>query len=116
MLHFPLQCTHAELTSPHKLCSLSHKKDKTFSSKVMALRYMSGQFQTPPDCELFSAVYLVYSPHKFTKPLTVEIQQCAILSSDKQCAQFALVSTKCTIKNFFTCSDCEMEFTLQCTL
>jgi len=35
---------------------------------------LSGQFQMPPDCELLSAVYRVYSPHKFTKPLTVEIQ------------------------------------------
>jgi len=44
---------------------------------------LSGQFQMPPDCELFSAVYLVYSPHKLTKPLTVEVQDCAVLSSDK---------------------------------
>ena len=73
-------------------------QDKTFNSKVMALSYMSGQFQIPPDSELFSAVYLVYSPYKLTKPLTVEIQHCAILSSDKQCAQFAFVSTKYTIK------------------
>jgi len=69
---------------------------------------MSGQFQMPPECELFSAVYLVYSPHKFTKSLTVEIQPCAVLSSDKQCTQFAFIST---IKNFFTSSDCEKEFT-----
>ena len=44
---------------------------------------LSGQFQMPPECELFSAVYRVYSPHKFTNPLTVEIQHCAVLSSDK---------------------------------
>ena len=30
---------------------------------------LSGQFQMPPDCELLSAVYWVYSPNKFTKPL-----------------------------------------------
>ena len=27
---------------------------------------LSGQFQMPPDCELFSALYWVYSPHKLT--------------------------------------------------
>ena len=59
---------------------------------------LSGQFQMPPDCELISAVYWVYSPHKFTKPLTVEIQHCAVLSSDQQCSQLAFVSTKCTQK------------------
>ena len=52
----------------------------------------------PPDCELISAVYWVYSPHKFTKPLTLEIQHCAVLSSDQQCSQLAFVSTKCTQK------------------
>ena len=52
----------------------------------------------PPDCELISAVYWVYSPHKFTKPLTVEIQHCAVLSSDQQCSQLTFISTKCTQK------------------
>jgi len=59
---------------------------------------LSGQFQMPPDYELLSAVCWVYSPHKFTKPLTVEIQHCGALSSDLQCAQLAFVSTKCTQK------------------
>ena len=58
---------------------------------------LSDQFQMPPDCELFSAVYWVYSPHKLNKPSllrysTVLYSPC----SDKQCAQFAVVSTKCT--------------------
>ena len=52
----------------------------------------------PPDCELLSAVYWVYSPHKFTKPLTVEIQHCAVLSSDQQSLELSFISTKCTQK------------------
>ena len=52
----------------------------------------------PPDCELLSAVYWVYSPHKFTKPLTVEIQHCAVLSSDQKCSELSFISTKCTQK------------------
>jgi len=52
----------------------------------------------PPDCELLSAVYWLYSPHKFTKPLTVEIQHCAVLSSDQQPSELSFVSTKCTQK------------------
>ena len=52
----------------------------------------------PHDCELLSAVYWVYSPHKFIKPLVVEIQHCALLSHDEQCAQLTFVSTECTQK------------------
>ena len=37
-------------------------------------------------------------PHKFTKPLAVEIQHCAALSSDEQCEQLTFVRTMCTQK------------------
>ena len=59
---------------------------------------LSGQFQIPSNCELVSAVYWVSSPHKFIKPITVEIQHCAALSSDKQCSQLTFIHTKCTQK------------------
>ena len=61
---------------------------------------LSGQFQLPPNSELVSAIYWVSStcPHKFTKPLVVEIQHCAALSSDEQCEQLTFVRTKCTQK------------------
>ena len=59
---------------------------------------LSGQFELPSECELVSAVYWVSSPHKFTKPLVVEVQHCAALSSDKQCKQLTFVRTKCTQK------------------
>ena len=59
---------------------------------------LSGQFELPPECELVSAVYWVSSSHKFTKPLVVEVQHCAALSSDKQSEQLTFVRTKCTQK------------------
>ena len=59
---------------------------------------LSGPFQMPSNCELVSAVYWVSSPHKFTKPIIVEIQHCAALSNDKQCSQLTFVHTKCTQK------------------
>ena len=59
---------------------------------------MSGQFQLPSECELVSAVYWVSCLHKFTKPLIVEIQHCAALSSDEQCGQLTFIHTKCTQK------------------
>ena len=59
---------------------------------------LSGLFQMPSNCELASAVYWVSSPHKFMKPITVEIQHCAALSSSEQCSQLTFVHTKCTQK------------------
>ena len=41
---------------------------------------LSGQFQLPPNCELISAVYWVSSPHKFMKPVTVEIHSLVVSS------------------------------------
>ena len=38
---------------------------------------LSGQFQFPEDTEILSCVYWVTCPHKFAKPVTVEIQHCA---------------------------------------
>ena len=52
----------------------------------------------PPNCELVSAVYWVSSPHKFTKPVIVEIQHCAVLSSDEQCEELTFIHTVCTQK------------------
>ena len=52
----------------------------------------------PTDCELVSAVYWVSTADKFTKPLFVEIQHCAALSSDEQCEQLTFVRTMCTQK------------------
>ena len=59
---------------------------------------LSGQFKLPSDCELVSAVYWMSCTYKFTKPLVVEIQHCAALSSDEQCEQLIFVRTKCTQK------------------
>ena len=59
---------------------------------------LSGPFQIPSNSELLSAVYWISSPHKFAKPITVRIQHCAVLSSDKQCSKLTFVYTKCTQK------------------
>ena len=52
-----------------------------------------GHFQLPADSELVSAVYWVFCPHKFSQPLTVEVQHCAAPS---QCSSLSFVRTKCT--------------------
>lgn len=79
-LHVPRGCLPAEISE----------------TKLNVQVSLSGQFRMPADCELLSAVYWVYTSHKFTKPLTIEIQHSALLSSDQQCAQLTFISTKST--------------------
>jgi len=43
-----------------------------------------GQFELPEGYELVSAVYWVYVPGRFTKPLTIEVQHCANFSNPNQ--------------------------------
>ena len=59
---------------------------------------LSGHFDLPENSELVSAVYWVYSRHSFLKPLTVEIQHCAAITTPTQCARLMFVRTKCTQK------------------
>ena len=56
---------------------------------------LSGYFELSADSELVSAVYWVFCPHKFSQPLTVDVQHCAPPS---QCSNLSFVRTKCTQK------------------
>ena len=76
-------------------CSLPAEVSETQLNVRVSL---SGQFRLPSNSELVSAICWISSPHKFMKPITVEIQHCAALSSDKQCEQLTFVHTKCTQK------------------
>ena len=82
-----------------KLCVPKNSLPAEVSETQLSVQVsLSGPFQMPSNCELVSAVYWISSPHKFMKPITVEIQHCAALSSDKQCSQLTFVHTKCTQK------------------
>ena len=82
-----------------KLCVPKNSLPAEVSETQLSVQVsLSGPFQMPSNCELVSAVYWVSSSHKFVKPITVEIQHCAALSSDKQCSQLTFVHTKCTQK------------------
>ena len=74
---------------------------------------LSGPFQIPSNSELLSAVYWIFSPHKFKKPITVKIQHCAALSSDQQCSKLTFVRTKCTQKELpYTFKELDQAFNL----
>ena len=82
-----------------KLCVPENSLPAEVSEAQLSVQVsLSGSFQMPSNCELASAVYWVSSPHKFIKPMTVEIQHCAALSSSEQCSQLTFVHTKCTQK------------------
>ena len=57
---------------------------------------LTGQFELPEGLELVSAVYWVYVPGQFMKPVTIEIQHCANFSSP---SQLHFVRTSCTQKS-----------------
>ena len=82
-----------------KLCVPKNSLPAEVSETQLSVQVsLSGPFQMPFNCELASAVYWVSNPHKIIKPITVEIQHCAALSSSEQCSQLTFVHTKCTQK------------------
>ena len=62
----------------------------------------------PPDCEQLSAVYHPHV-HKITKPFTVEIQHCIVLSTYTSVHRSPLFLTNAPMKNYCMHSTCEME-------
>ena len=57
---------------------------------------LMGQFELPNGYELVSAVYWVYAPLKFSKPLTIEVQHCANFSNPNQ---LCFIRTSCIQKS-----------------
>ena len=56
---------------------------------------LSGQFQFPEDSDLLSPVFWLSVPCEFTKPVTLEVQHCALREDD---ATFSFVSARCSQK------------------
>jgi len=54
-----------------------------------------GQFQFSEDSDLLSPVFWILAPYKFTKPVTLEIQHCA-LRDEAMLSSLSFVSAKCS--------------------
>ena len=63
--------------------------------KVNIRASLSGQFQLPVDSDLLSPVFWISAPCKFTKPVTLEIQHCA-LREETVLSHLSFVSAKCS--------------------
>ena len=60
---------------------------------------LSGQFQLPEDSDLLSPVFWISAPCKFTKPVTLEIQHCALREDETVLSDLGFVSAMCSQKD-----------------
>ena len=60
---------------------------------------LSGQFQLPEDSDLLSPVFWILAPCKFTKPVTLEIQHCALREDETVLSELAFISALCSQKD-----------------
>ena len=64
--------------------------------KVSIQASLSGQFQLPEDSDLLSPVFWISATSEFTKPVTLEIQHCALTENEKVLSDLSFVSAKCS--------------------
>ena len=57
---------------------------------------LSGQFQLPEGSDLLSPVFWISAPCKFAKPVTLEIQHCALTEDESSLSGLSFVSAKCS--------------------
>lgn len=55
---------------------------------------VSGQFQLPENSDLLSPVFWISAPCKSTKPVTLEIQHCALREDESVLSDLSFVSAK----------------------
>ena len=56
----------------------------------------AGQFELPKDSQLISAIYWVSSSEVFQKEVAVNIQHCAVITSEEQCFEFKFIVARCS--------------------
>ena len=59
---------------------------------------LAGQFQLPEDSQLISAIYWISASEMFLKEIGVNIQHCAVISSEEECSKFRFIIAKCSQK------------------
>ena len=57
---------------------------------------LSGQFQLPEGSDLLSPVFWISASCKFTKPVTLEIQHCALTDDEAVLSNLSFVSARCS--------------------
>ena len=57
---------------------------------------LSGKFQLPKGLVFLSPVFWITAPCKFTKPVTLELQHCALTEDEAVLSHLSFVSANCT--------------------
>ena len=57
---------------------------------------LGGQFELPENRKLISTIYWVSSNELFLKEVAINIQHCAVITSQEQCSEFKFVIAKCS--------------------
>jgi len=57
---------------------------------------LDGQFEFPDNSQLVSCIYWLSCPHKFLKPVTLEIWHCALIQNQSQSSGLQFVVAKCS--------------------
>ena len=60
---------------------------------------LSGQFQLPEDSDLLNPVFWISAPCKFTKPITLEIEHCALRENETVLSDLSFVSANAHISS-----------------
>ena len=57
---------------------------------------LSGQFQLPDDSDLLSPAFWITAPCVFTKPVTLEVEHCALTEDETVLSELSFVSANCS--------------------
>ena len=60
---------------------------------------LTGQVKLPEDSDLLSPIFWIAAPCKFKKPVTLEIQHCALREDEAVLSDLSFVSAKCSQKD-----------------
>ena len=56
----------------------------------------AGQFKLPENSELVSAIYWISCSEELLKPVSVNIQHCAIITNEEEFTKFKFIIAKCS--------------------
>ena len=66
----------------------------------MAIRAITkGKFKLPDNTQLIGALYWIYCSEIFLKHIAVNIQHCAIISTEEACENYTFIIAKCSQEN-----------------
>ena len=66
------------------------------TASIVIKAILKGHFELPENTKLVSALYWISCSEVFLKHVAVNIQHCAIISTEEECKKFGFIIAKCT--------------------